>query len=217
MKFRKKYVALLAAAFLAVGGVFAGNDVLFQLEKIFGLAPNSPPPTLVPATGTIEVAFSPNNGVTTTVVKALAEAQKTILVSAYSFTSKDIAQALLDAKKRGVEVNIILDKSQVSQKYSSSTFFSNQGFNLRIDIKHAIYHDKVMIIDGKTVITGSFNFTKAAETKNAENLLVLRDNPELAKLYTEDWWVNWQQAIPLSEFKTRYAAKLAKGNKDDGQ
>ncbi len=215
MKLRKKYVALLVAAFLAVGGVFAGNDVLFQLEKIFGLTPSSPPPTLVPATGTIEVAFSPNNGVTTTVVKALSEAQKTILVSAYSFTSKDIAEALLTAKKRGVEVNIILDKSQVSQKYSSSTFFSNQGFSLRIDIKHAIYHDKVMIIDGKMVITGSFNFTKAAETKNAENLLVLRDNPELAKLYTEDWWVNWQQAIPLAEFKTRYAAKLAKSTKDE--
>ncbi|RTL10801.1 MAG: phospholipase D family protein, partial [Neisseriaceae bacterium] len=99
----------------------------------------------------------------------------------------------------------ILDKSQISQKYSSSTFFTNQGFDLRIDVKHAIYHDKVMIIDDKTVITGSFNFTKAAETKNAENLLVLRNNPELAKLYAQDWWYNWKLAVPRNEFtpKTR--------------
>jgi phosphatidylserine/phosphatidylglycerophosphate/cardiolipin synthase-like enzyme len=136
-------------------------------------------------------------------------------VSAYSFTSKDIAEALLAAKKRGVDVKIILDKSQISQKYSSATFFTNQGFDLRIDIKHAIFHDKVIIIDDKTVITGSFNFTKAAETKNAENLLVLHDNPELAKLYTQDWWYNWQIALSRDEFMTRKASKAKVATEND--
>jgi phosphatidylserine/phosphatidylglycerophosphate/cardiolipin synthase-like enzyme len=209
MKIKRLWLPLVAL--LIIGGVFAGSDMLGSLEAMFGTNSGSPKPTLIKAVGSIEVAFSPNNGVTPTVINALSQAHNTILVSAYSFTSKDIAGALLDAKKRGVAVKIILDKSQVSQKYSSSTFFSNQGFDLRIDVKHAIYHDKVMIIDEKTVITGSFNFTKAAETKNAENLLVLRDNPELAKLYMQDWWYNWQQAVPVSEFKAQYKTK-AKGN-----
>ena len=213
MKIKRWLIPLLVA--LTAGVVFANDSLLTKLEGLFA-NDGSPPPTLIQAVGSIEVAFSPNNGVTAVVVKAIGEAKQTLLVSAYSFTSKDIAEALLEAKKRGVTVKIILDKSQVSQKYSSSTFFANQGFDLRIDVKHAIYHDKVMIIDDKTVITGSFNFTKAAETKNAENLLVLRDNPALAKLYTKDWWFNWQQAIPRDEFvNKRNLRAQAKGTTDE--
>ena len=210
---RKTWLVIFMAAI--IGLAFAYDDaVVSKFEQLFGHN-GSPPPTVISAAGTIEVAFSPNNGVTVTVVKAIGEAKQTILVAAYSFTSKDIASSLLEAKKRGVVVKIILDKSQVSQKYSSATFFANQGFDLRIDVKHAIYHDKVMIIDDKTVITGSFNFTKAAETKNAENLLVLRDNPELAKLYEQDWWYNWQQAIPREEFLTNYKSKAKRNNDDE--
>lgn len=213
MKFKRWLIPLIIA--VVTGVVFANDSLISKLESLFSNS-GSPVPTVVPAVGSIEVAFSPNNGVTAVVVKAIGEAQHTLLVSAYSFTSKDIAEALLDAKKRGVVVKIILDKSQVSQKYSSSTFFANQGFDLRIDVKHAIYHDKVMIIDDKTVITGSFNFTKAAETKNAENLLVLRNNPELAKLYTQDWWYNWQRAISRDEFVNKANSRAkAKGETDD--
>lgn len=213
MKLKRWLIPLIITA--VAGVVFANDNLLSKLNALFSNT-GSPAPTVVQAVGNIEVAFSPNNGVTEVVIKAIGEAQHTLLVSAYSFTSKDIAEALLDAKKRGVVVKIILDKSQVSQKYSSSTFFANQGFDLRIDVKHAIYHDKVMIIDDKTVITGSFNFTKAAETKNAENLLVLRNNPELAKLYTQDWWYNWQQAISRDEFVNKANSRAkAKGVTDE--
>lgn len=207
----KLYVLVLAIVF---GTVFANEEILARLQNVFSET-SSPAPTIVKSVGTIEVAFSPKNGGTATIIKAIKEAKKTILVSAYSFTSKDIAKALLDKKKQGIDIKIILDKSQVTQKYSSATFFANQGFDMRIDIKHAIYHDKVMIIDGKTVITGSFNFTKAAEEKNAENVLILRDNPELAKLYSQDWWHNWQIAIPRDEFMKRKGYKLNSGD-DDG-
>lgn len=199
----RKYLSFFAAIVMC-GLVFASISLTSRIKELFAGSLASPPPTIIQATGTIEAAFSPNNGVTRTVVKAINEAQKTILVSAYSFTSKDIAAALLAAKKRGVDIKLVLDKSQVSQKYSSSTFFANQGFNMRIDVKHAIYHDKVIIIDDKTVITGSFNFTKAAETKNAENLLVFRNNPALARLYTQDWQYNWSQAISRNEFLDKY-------------
>ena len=83
-------------------------------------------------------------------------------------------------------MEIILDKSQRAQKYSSATFFYNQGIPVKIDAQHAIAHNKVMVIDGETVIIGSFNFTKAAEENNAENLLVVRDK-KLAERYTENW------------------------------
>jgi len=112
-------------------------------------------------------------------VQALGKAQRTILVQAYSFTSAPIAKSLLDAHTRGVQMQVILDKSQRSEKYSSADFLSNQGVPTFIDANHAIAHNKVMIIDGETVLTGSFNFTKAAQDNNAENLLILRD-PALA-------------------------------------
>ncbi len=67
----------------------------------------------------------------------------------------------MDAHKRGVEVQVVLDKSQRTEKYSSADFLVNMGIPVRIDARHAIAHNKVMVIDGQTVITGSFNFTKA--------------------------------------------------------
>ena len=121
------------------------------------------------------VYFSPDGGCTAAVVDALGKAKKTVLVQAYSFTSAPIAKALVDAHKRGVKVQVILDKSQRTEKYSSATFLLNEGVPPLIDAKHAIAHNKIMVIDGETILTGSFNFSKAAEEKNAENLLVIRD------------------------------------------
>jgi phosphatidylserine/phosphatidylglycerophosphate/cardiolipin synthase-like enzyme len=86
----------------------------------------------------------------------------------------------------GVKVEVILDKSQRTDQYSSATFLFNAGIPTKIDSQHALAHNKVMIIDGETVITGSFNFTKAAEEKNAENLLVIRDK-KLAERYIKNW------------------------------
>ena len=133
-----------------------------------------------------QVCFSPNGGCTAAIVKELNAAKSEILVQAYSFTSAPIAQALVQAHKRGVTVKVILDKSQKKAGYSSATFLLNAGIPTFIDSAHAIAHNKVMIIDKETVITGSFNFTKAAEQKNAENLLIIRSQ-DLAKRYNDNW------------------------------
>jgi phosphatidylserine/phosphatidylglycerophosphate/cardiolipin synthase-like enzyme len=140
------------------------------------------PQTLPP----VEVRFSPSGGCTEAVVKEIDAARKTIIVQAYSFTSAPIAKALVGAHKRGVDVRVILDKSQRTEKYSSADFVQHAGIPVWIDAKHAIAHNKVMVIDGETVITGSFNFTTSAEDRNAENLLVIR-SPELAKTYADNW------------------------------
>lgn len=103
MKIKRWLLPLIIAA--GIGIVFANDGLLGKLQSVFSDS-GSPVPTVVQSVGTIEVAFSPNNGATETVVKAVSEAKHSLLVSAYSFTSKDIAEALLDAKKRGVEVKL---------------------------------------------------------------------------------------------------------------
>lgn len=141
-----------------------------------------------------DVYISPHGGCTDGIIRELNKAKSTILVQAYSFTSAPIAKALLNVHKRLVKVEVILDKSQRTQKYSSATFLYNSGIPTKIDAQHAIAHNKVMVIDGETVITGSFNFTKAAEESNAENLLVIRD-----KKVAERYIKNWQEHAKHSE------------------
>ncbi len=133
-----------------------------------------------------QVYFSPNGGCTEAIVKILKDAKTTILVQAYSFTSEPIAQALIDAYKRGVAVEIIADKSQESAKYSMISLLYKENIPVFIDRKHVIAHNKVMIIDSEVVITGSFNFTTAAEYKNAENLLIIQSK-DLAKEYIKNY------------------------------
>jgi phosphatidylserine/phosphatidylglycerophosphate/cardiolipin synthase-like enzyme len=168
------------------------------------------------ATGTIRVAFSPNGGATKLVTDTLGRAKKQILVQAYSFTSPAISKALADAKARGVDVKAILDKSQWTERYSGATYLSNHQIPVLIDDKHAIAHNKVMIIDGNTVITGSFNFTKATEEKNAENVIVLQDNPVLANVYAQNWRVHAEHSVaytgPHGRKKDRQVSKPQPGN-----
>lgn len=133
-----------------------------------------------------QIYFSPNGGTQEAIVREIGAAKSTILVQAYSFTSAPIAEALKKAHDRGVKVEAILDKSQRTERYTGATFLKNAGIPVYIDAAHAIAHNKVMVIDGEEVITGSFNFTKAAEEKNAENLLIIKDKA-LAKHYRENW------------------------------
>jgi phosphatidylserine/phosphatidylglycerophosphate/cardiolipin synthase-like enzyme len=141
----------------------------------------------------IQVFFSPKGGCTPAVVTNLNQAKVSVLVQAYSFTSAPIAKALESAHNRGVKVEVILDKSQRTEKYSEADFLSHAGIPVFIDAKHAIAHNKVMVIDGRTVLTGSFNFTKAAEENNAENLLVISD-AALAAKYSTNWQAHYQHS-----------------------
>lgn len=149
----------------------------------------------IPSIGTTEVFFSPKGGTTEAVIREIFAAKQEILIQAYGFTSKPIAKALLDAKKRGIRIEVVLDKSNDTAKYSTATFLYNAGIPVLIDDKHAIAH-KVMIIDRDTLITGSFNFTSAAEDKNAENLLVIKGNPELVEKYIRNYEVHKGHSVP---------------------
>ena len=135
---------------------------------------------------TIEAHFSPSGSPTAAIIEAIGAAKKSIHVQAYSFTSAPIADALKQAHGRGVNVQVILDRSQQTGRYSVMAFLRNAGIGVWIDHSHAIAHNKVIIIDGAVVVTGSFNFTRAAEDKNAENILIVRD-AAIARAYLENW------------------------------
>jgi phosphatidylserine/phosphatidylglycerophosphate/cardiolipin synthase-like enzyme len=133
------------------------------------------------------VHFSPKGGCTEVVVQEIQKARHEVLVQAYSFTSEPIAKALVEAKLRGVHVEIVLDVSQEKEAHTDLHFFVEQGLAPRIDASHAIAHNKVMVLDSRTVLTGSFNFTNQAEDHNAENLLVLRNYADLAAVYRRNF------------------------------
>jgi phosphatidylserine/phosphatidylglycerophosphate/cardiolipin synthase-like enzyme len=139
---------------------------------------------------------SPKGGCTEAVVRELNAARREILVQAYSFTSKPIADALIAARGRGVQVDIILDKSNQQETYTELAYLIDQGLAPHIDAQHAIAHNKVMIIDERVLITGSFNFTHQAEVENAENLLIVRGNPELLKSYHSDFQTHKAHSQP---------------------
>jgi phosphatidylserine/phosphatidylglycerophosphate/cardiolipin synthase-like enzyme len=157
---------------------------------------------MVPATGSAEVFFSPNGGATEAIVREIDAAKSEVLVQAYSFTSVPIAQALLNAKKRGVRIEAVLDKSQRSERYSAATFLMNAGIAVVIDDRHAIAHNKIIIIDQASLITGSFNFSKNADQNNAENLLILKGNKPLIDKYLANYRIHWDHSVPY-EFASK--------------
>jgi phosphatidylserine/phosphatidylglycerophosphate/cardiolipin synthase-like enzyme len=146
----------------------------------------------------VHVGFSPDGGAEQLVVHTIEGAKHTLEVAAYSFTSKSISKALVDAHKRGVKVEIVMDKSQKTERYSAASFLAHAGIPVRIDSQHAIMHNKYMIVDGVNVQTGSYNYTTAAAKHNAENALFLADVPYIAKRYHEDWQKHWEHSTPYN-------------------
>jgi len=154
--------------------------------------------TLVTDEPSLSVAFSPGNA-EGLVVETIDGAQKSLRVAAYSFTSKPIAKALVAAEKRGVDVQVVLDKSQQSERYTSATFIAHAGIPVRINSRYAIMHNKFIVVDGATVETGSFNYTRSAQARNAENVVVIRQQPRFAATYTEEWNRLWNEAEPYQQ------------------
>ena len=138
------------------------------------------------ADSSIDVHFSPAGGCESRIVEEIGKAEKQINVQIYIFTSKSISDALVKAKKRGVKVQVILDKSQEKQTYGRWPVLRRDGVDIRFDGEHEVANNKVIIIDENTVITGSYNFTKAAEEKNAENILIIHDS-DVAGKYLENY------------------------------
>lgn len=144
------------------------------------------------AQGTVQAAFSPWDDVEALIVGQLGDARKQVLVQAYLLTSHSITDALVQARKRGVDVRVLMDGGQLDK---NSTGRLQQlraaGVPVWLETRYRNAHNKLIVIDAAlpsaTVITGSFNFTWSAQHKNAENILVLSNNPPLAARYAANW------------------------------
>lgn len=123
--------------------------------------------------GELSVCFTPGQDCQAQIVLEIAQAKNSIQVQAYGFTAKPISQALKAAHKRGVVVQVILDKSNLTARDSRAAALVEAGVSVFLDLDHATAHNKVMLIDG-VVVTGSYNFTKSAQVRNAENVLFIR-------------------------------------------
>ena len=169
---------------------------LFFILSVYSIKSYSISLTLnnVPA----QIFFSPKGGCTEAIVKEIDKATLEVLVQAYSFTSVPIAKALVNACRRGANVEAVLDKSQKNTKNSSAGFLANMKISTYIDEKHLIANNKIIIIDKTTIITGSFNFTKAAEDKNAENVLIIRDKG-LAAVYIDNFLKHKQHSKKFNQ------------------
>lgn len=163
-----------------VAGMIAGITFVGVLHNYSTSASRDISPTGV------QVHFSPKGGCTEACVAAIGEATREVLVQDYSFTSAPIEQALEAAHKRGVNVRVIMDRSVLNEKSEVDALFA-AGIEVWIDSRHAIAHNKIIIIDGAIVMTGSFNFTKQAETSNAENLLRLPPSEGVGPIYEANW------------------------------
>ena len=134
----------------------------------------------------VQVYFSPFGGAQDAIVNTIAKANSSVLVQAYSFGSLPIAQALIDAHKRGVRVQVLLDPSHAEDKKNLGDFIARAGIPVKIDAAHAKAHNKIMVIDEEIVITGSYNFHPSSEDKVAENLVIVTSK-DLAAAYVKNW------------------------------
>ena len=150
----------------------------------------------------VQYAFTPGERADGLIIAAIAAARQQILVQAFSFTHRRIAQALLSARSRGVEVVVIADQQQTHAIETSVVrHLAEGGVQVLLDAHHASAHNKVMVIDADSadcaVVTGSYNFTQAAQFNNAENVVVLRSNVQLCEAFRGNWRRHKAHALPF--------------------
>jgi phosphatidylserine/phosphatidylglycerophosphate/cardiolipin synthase-like enzyme len=162
------------------------------------------PPAFAGCDGvSMDVCFRPGaNACDREVVEAINGARRTLLVQAYGFTHPQIVSAIGNAKKRGVDVRVILDKTNLPAKngksrYTGLTYLENAHVPVRIDDRVAIAHNKVMVIDGQLVIGGSYNYTRSAEERNAENVTFSR-SACIANVFRDNFERRWTASAPVS-------------------
>ncbi|MDQ7915842.1 phospholipase D family protein [Pseudomonas sp. 102515] len=190
--------SLALIAFLATGMPYALADQQPAESKA---------PVLIDGARRIEVGFSPEGSALALVLRSISAATNSIRLSAYMLTSPDVAKALIEAKQRGVDVAIVADHDgnleggAARAGQHALTLLARAGIPTRTVKVYPIHHDKFMVLDGKAVETGSFNYTAAAAKSNSENALVVWNDADLAEQYLRHWQSRWDKGQP---FKPSY-------------
>ncbi|EAZ4637596.1 phospholipase D family protein [Salmonella enterica] len=147
---------------------------------------------------TIETGFSPEGTALQLVLKTIETAQQEIRLMGYSFTSPEVVRSLIAAKRRGVDVMVVLDQKANTEKNNNASraamnLLAGAGIPVRTVSAWKILHDKVIVTDGRNTQVGSFNFSRAADRSNSENVLVVWGDPVLARSYLNHWTSRWAQ------------------------
>ena len=166
--------------------------------------PDRRTPPAMPARGSVQLAFTPWDDAEGMVVACIGRARQQILVQAFNFTSRALANALVTAKRRGVDVQVMADREQTFGGESSRIpDLVRAGIPVMLEVRYQSAHNKVMVVDAGSadaaVITGSYNWTYAAQYKNAENVLILRGNPDIVNAYAANWRRHFADALPYAE------------------
>ena len=182
------------------------ENYLVEFEEMFinyQFGPDSPANTPLPVLeieGTqVEVYFSPDDGTMERMIELVEAAEESVYFMAYSLTDDDLTAALTAAHNSGVEVVGVMDKAQaLSNTGGDYHYLLEKGIAVHLDGNPQSMHHKVIIIDGEIVVTGSYNFSKSAKTRNDENTLVLH-NPELAEIFLDEFERVWMIALNFSD------------------
>jgi len=163
------------------------------------LAGCASPPASLPTGSQIELAFSPEAGAEALVLKVIGGARSTLRLAGYSFTSPAIVRALIDARRRGVDVRVLLDDkgNRGKANIAAMNLIVGAGIPTKVISAYAIHHDKYIVVDGRHTETGSFNYSQAAARSNSENVLVVWDNPKVAATYIAHWERRWAQGMAI--------------------
>jgi phosphatidylserine/phosphatidylglycerophosphate/cardiolipin synthase-like enzyme len=158
----------------------------------------------MPAQGTIEVYFTPWDDAEGALLRTIQQARQTIHIQAYTFSSRNIAWALGEARRRGVAVEMLTDREQATKnEHSLVNTLHDTGIPIWFEVRYASAHNKVMLIDAESaepvVVTGSYNFTFSAQARNAENLVIMRGNAPLARAYLNNWRRHREDAVPYGK------------------
>jgi phosphatidylserine/phosphatidylglycerophosphate/cardiolipin synthase-like enzyme len=164
---------------------------------LIATAAHAKPPDLA----RVEAAFTPGDDIAALITQRIARSRKSVQVQAYIFTDRRIAGALIAARKRGVEVEVIGDAAQSENGgLPHLRALDRAGARVWLDATHAASHNKIVIIDGAdaaaTVITGSYNFTQAAQSKNAENVVVISGNRRVTGRFVDNFELQRGQSMP---------------------
>jgi cardiolipin hydrolase len=150
--------------------------------------------TTVAGGGVEAICFSRVEQCDDVIAHLIGEARKSIYVAIYSFTRDGLARALIDAKNRGVEVKVIMEEENAYGQGSDYRMLKEAGVDIRLDGNPALMHHKFAVIDGELVVTGSYNWSTAAEDRNDENFVVIRDR-HVAEAFTQEFNRLWSQTI----------------------
>jgi phosphatidylserine/phosphatidylglycerophosphate/cardiolipin synthase-like enzyme len=151
----------------------------------------------------VQACFTPLRTCAQHILRAITQGKREVLVAVYAFTSAEIAQALVQAHRRGLSVQVVLDR-QFDQENSNSqgAFLEKQGIRVRrvsglkpqvTDKNSGLMHQKFAVIDRSVVLTGSYNWTASADKFNHENLLYFSDATPLADDYRKEFFLLWDQ------------------------